>query len=398
MKIGIHKDFPYKGTYYILRVDNTYNTCIHYVRIHYTIGKMENIDMSISNRIEWIDVCKGMGIFLVVLGHTMIDGTARSYIYSFHMPLFFFISGYLFSTKKYATFKEFLVSKAKTLLIPYISFSIIALIALKILVHQSIDVTSFIKAFVMSKRNEIYYNDPLWFLTALFTIEVIYYLFDKYVKRRYVVMTVAILVSYYSFLIFNPLAGTHVLPWSLDQSLYYLIYFGIGYFIKTTIPQKNNVKKSYVLISGAVMHIYIVCNSTDVFNMWNVITVYGVLPDSANVYLYDILTTLCAISFWIYASGYLSFMKPITYMGKNSLIILALHICVGFNLVHQLFLQRVFPIIGFSIENPNMLGLFFTIASLCILVPCIHVINRYIPFILGRISVKKQSQSQKRAA
>ena len=63
-----------------------------------------------SNRIKWIDACKGIGIIAVVLGHlaisynstgfyaeysTLLDALIRV-IYSFHMPLFFVLSGYVF--------------------------------------------------------------------------------------------------------------------------------------------------------------------------------------------------------------------------------------------------------------------------------------------------------------
>jgi fucose 4-O-acetylase-like acetyltransferase len=46
-----------------------------------------------TTRVGWIDFCKGIGIFLVVLGHILRDVIAVDYIYSFHMPLFFFLSG-----------------------------------------------------------------------------------------------------------------------------------------------------------------------------------------------------------------------------------------------------------------------------------------------------------------
>lgn len=44
--------------------------------------------------LNWIDYIKGIGIILVVIGHTTdIGDTWRVWIYTFHMPLFFCISG-----------------------------------------------------------------------------------------------------------------------------------------------------------------------------------------------------------------------------------------------------------------------------------------------------------------
>ena len=44
-----------------------------------------------KQRIDWIDIAKGIGIFLMVVGHTSIPSFLSNYIFSFHMPLFFII-------------------------------------------------------------------------------------------------------------------------------------------------------------------------------------------------------------------------------------------------------------------------------------------------------------------
>lgn len=50
------------------------------------------------NRIAWVDVAKGIAILLVIIGHTVNFGSAtRNFIFSFHMPLFFILSGYTFN-------------------------------------------------------------------------------------------------------------------------------------------------------------------------------------------------------------------------------------------------------------------------------------------------------------
>lgn len=51
-------------------------------------------------RETWIDVLKGIGIILVVIGHVSLGNTLNSWIYTFHMPLFFSVSGYLWGGKR----------------------------------------------------------------------------------------------------------------------------------------------------------------------------------------------------------------------------------------------------------------------------------------------------------
>lgn len=50
--------------------------------------------MNLKRRIEWVDVVKGMAVPLIIIGHTSQSAAFITYIYSFHMPLFFLLSGY----------------------------------------------------------------------------------------------------------------------------------------------------------------------------------------------------------------------------------------------------------------------------------------------------------------
>lgn len=82
-----------------------------------------------GNRIKWLDIAKGMGIVSVFWGHTLFkDEIWRIWIYSFHMPLFFFLSGITYNEIKYDKIKKLLIAKSKSILIPYIVLCAIELI------------------------------------------------------------------------------------------------------------------------------------------------------------------------------------------------------------------------------------------------------------------------------
>lgn len=93
------------------------------------------------NRIDYLDIAKGIGIILVYIGHCHIGERTQTlsnviyWIYSFHMPFFFFVSGMLFSPKK-KEFRNFIWNKSVSLLIPYSFFSILNWPLLKIFVHS----------------------------------------------------------------------------------------------------------------------------------------------------------------------------------------------------------------------------------------------------------------------
>ena len=81
-------------------------------------------------KIVSIDIARAIGIILVVAGHYFPDNSphwyvsTREWIYTFHMPLFMFISGYVYElARREETYLNFLGRKAKRLLIPYLIVS-----------------------------------------------------------------------------------------------------------------------------------------------------------------------------------------------------------------------------------------------------------------------------------
>ena len=86
-----------------------------------------------SQRIEWIDVAKGIAIILMVAGHTTIPKLISNFIWAFHMPLFFIASGLCTKWEEGVTYGDYIIKKTISLLIPFIIYSIIELpIAIKI--------------------------------------------------------------------------------------------------------------------------------------------------------------------------------------------------------------------------------------------------------------------------
>lgn len=104
-------------------LSNLINICIFAKIKTISLRTMNNI--TIPNRINWIDWAKVIAISLVVFGHIpMISGNfPQKYITNFHMPLFFLISGYL--TKKECFNTNTIKKYWHTLIIPYIFYNII---------------------------------------------------------------------------------------------------------------------------------------------------------------------------------------------------------------------------------------------------------------------------------
>lgn len=76
-----------------------------------------------TKRIIWIDIAKAIAILLMVIGHTSIPHVLSNFIWAFHMPLFFIASGFTNGGGK--TLAEFIMSKTKSLLLPFVVYSAI---------------------------------------------------------------------------------------------------------------------------------------------------------------------------------------------------------------------------------------------------------------------------------
>ena len=74
-----------------------------------------------EKRLDWLDVAKGYGILFVIYAHTDY-GFIGNLLYTFHVPLFFFLSGFVFSNKY--DFKTFFIKKIKAIVIPYFLYGI----------------------------------------------------------------------------------------------------------------------------------------------------------------------------------------------------------------------------------------------------------------------------------
>lgn len=134
-----------------------------------------------NKRITYFDLVKGIGIILVVLGHMEnISTELRIWISSFHMPLFFVVSGMLIAAKnevditfEYSNYDvvSIIKKKAKGIMVPYLWFSIIYIpidIA-NLLVLGNVDKHTFIQNILDSAT--LSGVSVMWFLPALFIAE-----------------------------------------------------------------------------------------------------------------------------------------------------------------------------------------------------------------------------------
>lgn len=199
-------------------------------------------------RNQTIDIIKGIAIYLVVFGHSIQNFTVNFYdnvvfqfIYSFHMPLFMLISGYLFafSFKKKMP-KEIIITKIKTLLLPISTYAFITLIRKDISHEFELNLTGQVYGFIWS------FFHSLWFLWAVLYASIIVVLVKSFFNDRILVYIVVLLLT---FFVPNVL---QIHWWN-----YLLPFYIIGY-LSNDYNVVDKVKNGLSLIFGISLVIYIV--------------------------------------------------------------------------------------------------------------------------------------------
>lgn len=186
-------------------------------------------------REAWVDYAKGIGIILVVFGHVnrglysagiQLSGSSYlltdSILYSFHMPLFFFLSGLFFTQsldKKGKT--RFVISKIDTIVYPYVIWSLLqgmVEVLLSRYTNNPANLGDILSLFTHPRAQ-------FWFLYALFMVFILATLLYRKETYRYL-LPVLIVIS----------AGLYVYQDSLTKAFHFdyitrfLIFFLLGVF------------------------------------------------------------------------------------------------------------------------------------------------------------------------
>ena len=135
---------------------------------------MENRENNKVVRIDWIDMTRGLVMILTVYSHCGLSSVPilSTWVYSFYMPLFFFVSGILLKVDKY-TYRTFLLRRWQTLYKPYLFFSIVLAI-LSIPLHAS-DYLEFLKSLITNGWG----GYALWFIPVLALAEFLFFVVYK---------------------------------------------------------------------------------------------------------------------------------------------------------------------------------------------------------------------------
>lgn len=191
------------------------------------------------NRFVWLDSLKGIGILAVTLGH--ISNPYLKFIYAWHMPLFFFVSGYLLNLD--TSFFNSIKKDLRNIILPFYIFGTIGIL-IEVLKRIALPNYSFmypdisllkemVGLFVWADISQIHsYAFVLWFLPALFWARLIGLFLLKKVKS-------APLVLSFSALLWLVMSNNSILfPVALDKGILASVWVVSGYYYRHLTKRK----------------------------------------------------------------------------------------------------------------------------------------------------------------
>ena len=255
-------------------------------------------------RLVWLDALKGIGIIAVVVGHIL----RIRYVYAFHMPLFFLVSGYTFHPRE-DNF-QYIKTCFLRLIVPYLSFLIVINVLTLLIDGSRISLTAFVCGGTHLKGIFAAY----WFITVLFGSLILlnFIVKQKAIRLRWcfgISMTIAYLLEYLKVNLF----------WDIQVIPMALCFMMVGYYYKQTNftpPTFLSILLFIISITIPFLYDHIVIDMK--------YTNYGI-PLLAFINALLIIYGIVMIT-----KRYDAFSKVFAWIGEASLIIMYMHMFIHY--------------------------------------------------------------------
>ena len=273
------------------------------MRAEQSRAEQSRAEQSRAERLSWLDVLKGIGIILVVIGHVYSNRTVFNWLYSFHMPLFFLVAGWVYKEKSVLTDIK---RRIQTIVVPYFSFGLLVLFYWQVIERRFRDsdmsfMDSLLGLFSGSYDN-LDFNVHLWFLPCFFVTVVLFNILVNLGGRKFAYIAVALMSLVYVVL---PMPE---LPWGFNRVFKYIGFYAVGFFgagRETKIVDRN-VGTGAIAVILLALNFFLALHNLTTGIMWFV-------------------TAMIGVSSIILISQLINENRILQYFGRISLIVLCIH-------------------------------------------------------------------------
>ncbi|MCM8477981.1 acyltransferase family protein [Enterobacter hormaechei] len=290
-------------------------------------------------RHDWIAYLRFIAIFYIYLGHFgPAAGKLYPFVFTFHVPLFFFISGLL--VKRAGTNNDLIsaiVKSFKRIMIPYAVFSVIGVIFLAIKDQRSSqNILQMIEMSIYGVRN----NTPLatlWFFPCLFMVYSYYNVLYRFINSRVLLFVLGLVIYTLTPVWFGKAIPS--LFWNIDSAWYFFVFFAAGALLSPHLNSEikfydNNKKKSCLYLFALMSIIYYaVCYQYGTFSFYK-----GIKSLEMRYFIYFFAAVFLFIPSILLAK-YLDYkskhfdIKPLLVLGRNTLVLCGTEQILKFTIV-----------------------------------------------------------------
>lgn len=350
-----------------------------------------------KQRIEWVDIARMLAITFVVIGHVAPAGNLHTYLYSFHVPSFFFLSGLFVNTD--TTFLKHITKRFKSIMVPYYFFGLAAIFAYllfgrlvtqKDLLTLSECLYGLLAASV--KTNCLKFNLHLWFLPVLFVMNILIYPV-RYIVQKIesccktdirLLMCFTTLVSFVISCFAFRFLHLNFFPFGADTAIKLFPFFVAGNtasefkrFMAFT-PQKAGGKLLLGFISAVLFAVTAILSKLNELQTAENFHVNYTRDYHGNSLLFW-TAAICGTAAILTVSRIIPPVKPLTYTGAKTLAIL----------VMQKFPIMIFnSVIPFTVSTISDGNIAVILAVSLITIVCCLVVNviieKLFPFVYGK--------------
>lgn len=277
-------------------------------------------------RVSWVDVCRGIAILFVMYAHMLPSDSYRYIFYAFHMPLFFFLSGFVFK-EQFGSFWSLIKKSFKTILLPYFMFAVLTYLFWFLKEHTTHntlqDFLYQLQGIVYGSGNNgyLYFNVALWFLPCLFITKIGFAFLTKITTdtKALIIALIGLSLIGYELSTYYLLAK---LPYGLEIACTSIVFFGTGFLIKRNVQLLEKIKSRGFVIFAAGLLLTIILATINY-------TLYGTQIDlrlnRINNYFLFYGAAFCGIATWVAFSMVIGTNRILEYIGKHTLYLFVWH-------------------------------------------------------------------------
>lgn len=284
-----------------------------------------------SSRKRWVDVAKGLAIIAVVFGHSG-EKSITHYLFWFHMPVFFALSGYFFKPiNNIKHLWEINLDRAKKLLTPYICYGLLLTIATYFYLNDKKNPIGLVEEFgrlIYGGKALYAVFGPFWFITCLLLTQILFSYITFKVSNTYI----QILIVTSVYVVFHNLNAIFIskigvpIPWSLDVSFIALFYYAIGFLLKHIIHRY--LEKNLLGLLSCILAVgFIIADKLEIiqYKLDMKYEIYqSLLLDSIIPFIF-----ILAVIYISYKLGDFKVSYALELVGRSSLTIMYLHIFIN---------------------------------------------------------------------